>query len=113
MRAEGPLQDISFLTLHRARVATPCGDLRTTTINPKGEYSDGIWCMGIVTKLPFDPYEWIWNKAGPIEEQAFFNYLARKEYRTGLLIKPQKGRLLFKQAELNSLGEKSGHKKAV
>ena len=103
-RASAPVQDIRFLILYRARVVIPCDEVRTTSINSNTEFSGGIWCMGVTSRLPFNSLKQILDKAGPIKEQPLYNYSIQKGYQIVLFNKPRRRRLL-EQTKLNFLEE--------
>ena len=99
--------DLLGFELHRARVVTRGGDLKSTSINPNMRYKGAVWLMGLVKNLEFDPAEWVWTKLPPVEELPFFNYSAKMGYRIGLAGKQQTSRLRGKHLMLGLTEEES------
>ena len=99
--------DLTGYDLHRARVVTTGGDLKSTSINPNQRYEGTIWFMGLVKNLDFNPAEWISSKLPPIEEFPFFNYSTKMGYRISLAGKQQSSQLRDKHTMLGLPEEES------
>lgn len=88
-----PYVELPTGQLHRLRVATTCGDLKTMELIPREK-------LGLVHELTFDAMEWTWPQIKPMKEAKFYNYSAKMAYRIGLQGKKQSSRLIEKQRQL-------------